>query len=56
MTEQRFEYKTVEFSGSLRKRDAEPTLVEAAAEGWQLVETLDIDGTTYEFVLERPIE
>lgn len=56
MTEaQRVEYKSIELNALEFDDVGEQRIDEMAKEGWQLVENVEIDGTTVYFIFERPV-
>lgn len=51
--EQRYEYKTVKLPRA-PVEDTDEFLNEYAEDGWRAFESLQVDGTLWGFVLERP--
>lgn len=53
---QQYEYKTIESKRTVTNYDIEGKLNAAAEDGWRLIETVEIKGTTMRYVFERAVE
>ncbi|AYM00266.1 DUF4177 domain protein [Halobacterium phage phiH] len=54
--DQRFEYTTVKIVWGDFEDEAEDKFNEMAEDGWQLVETAEVNSHTGYYIFERPVE
>jgi len=54
--DQQYEYKTLKVEWGRFEDDAEREFNELAQEGWQLIESAALSGSTTYYIFERPVE